>query len=321
MAAVEGAGSTTVVRAWRRGAPALDGPGRDLLLVAAVAIPFAVWDPVAASIASLAAFGLAHTVLELRWVLARFRAVLHGPLLAAMAAMATAIALTRLTGAPKQIEIAAGFALMALVVARLRPAQAAVAATVLALGLVAALRTPAMYGVVLAHLHNTVTGVLLWEWSSDMAEVHRRRFRAGLVACFAAIPALVLLGAADPLLPDAIGASGPTRLLAKAVTPDAWLGTTGGLRLLAVFTFLQLVHYGVWCWLLPRRAPALASPEPPRSAQAALWPAALVATALLALVFATDYATGRTLYTSVATYHAYLEFPIVIVLLGGSRVR
>jgi hypothetical protein len=322
MAAVEGAGRTAVLGVRRRGVPALEGPGRDLILVAAVAIPFAVWNPVVASIVSLAAFGLAHTVLELRWVLARFHSFLSGAFLAALVVPATVIALVRLTGGPKALEIAAGFTLLALAVGqgartgRLQPPAAALAAAALAIGLVAAVRTPGMYGVVLAHLHNTVTGVLLWEWSSDMAEEHRKRFRTGLAACFAVIPALVLLGLADGLLPNSLGADGPTRMLTKGVTPDAWMGTTAGIRLLAVFTFLQLVHYGVWCWLLPRRAPA----PPPDTPIARSWlPAALVATALLALVFATDYATGRTLYTSVATYHAYLEFPVVLVLLGGIR--
>ena len=325
MAVVEGAGYGAAVDVGRRGASALEGPALDLLVVAVFAIPFAVRYPVVASIASLAAFGLAHTFLELRWVLARFRGFIGGPFLAAVCVPATVIAVNRLTGGAKAVEILAGFSLLALAVGqgvrtgRLTPAPATLAAGALVLGLVAALRTPGMYGVVIAHLHNTVTGVLLWEWSSDWAEDARRRFRTGLAVCFAAVPALVLMGAADVLLPDALGSSGPANMLVKGVSPTSWIDTTMGIRVVAVFTFLQLVHYGVWCWLLPRRAPAKAAPT--TAATRTGWIAAtLVATGLLALVFATDYGTGRTVYTSLATYHAYLEFPVVLVLLGGTRV-
>jgi hypothetical protein len=326
MTVVGGADMTAVVRVPRRVVREADPATRDLALVAMVAIPFALRFPIATSIGSLVAFGLAHTFLELRWVLSRFRTVLSGGFLALLFVPATTIALSRLAGGAKAIEIVAGFAVVALAlgqgvrIGRIRPAPAAVGAAALTLGLVLSLRTPGMYGVVLAHLHNTVTGVLLWEWSTD------RRFRTGLIVLFAAVPALVLAGGADMLLPGSLaaGATGPAHMLVAGVAPPAWAATTLGIRLVAVFAFLQVVHYGVWCWLLPKRqrqAGSTAPTAPTASATRAGWIAAAgVATAVLALVFRTDYATGRTLYGSLATYHAYLELPVVVFLLGGSRV-
>ena len=295
------------------------GPGRDLVLVAAVALPLAAAQPVAASIVSLAVFGLAHTFLELRWVLARFRPLLHGRFLAAVCAPATVIAAARLVGAPRPVEVAAGFALLALAVGhgartgRLAPAPTAAAAALLAAGLAVSLRSPVLYGIVLAHLHNLVTGLLLWDWAGEAAG---RRFRLALVAAFAVVPALILAGAFDALLPGAagVGQAGAGKLLAGSVTPHSLTGTALGVRVLAAFAFLQLVHYGVWCWLLPRRSPA-----PPAERRVPWAAVAAFATVVLALVFRADYASGRTLYTSLATYHAYLELPVVLVLLGGAR--
>lgn len=294
--------------------------------MALAAAPLAIAAPIPTSIIALAVFGIGHTVLELRWVLARFRPLFTPGFTAALAVPATAIALARLTGLPRHVEIAAGFGLVALGLAharrtgRLSNTSVLVAGVVLAASLAATLRQPAAYGIVLAHLHNVVTGVLLWHWAPGAATPDgAKRFRAGLVACFAVVPALILSGALDALLPDRLATTGATAILTGAVTPPDWAATTAGIRVVAVFAFLQLVHYGVWCWLLPRRSPAPGATRATRTTRAT--PAVLVfTTAVLALVFATDYAAGRTLYTSIATYHAYLELPVVLVLLGGARV-
>jgi hypothetical protein len=40
---------------------------------------------------------------------------------------------------------------------------------------------------------------------------------------------------------------------------------------------------------------------------------------VLAVLFVSDYAQGRTLYAAFASYHAYLEFPVLLALLFGRR--
>lgn len=321
MAAVNEAGRAALVHTGRRGALVFDDAARDLTFVAAAALPLVLISPVVTSILALATFGLVHTFLELRWVLARFRSFLSGRFLLALLVPASAIAVARLVGAPRPVEIVAGFALLGLGVAqgartgRLSAPAATLAAATLAAALVGSLAATHMYGIVLAHAHNVVTGILLWNWAGDWSHepVRQRRFRTALVVLFAVLPAAVLSGAFDGLLPDRV-----TGIVPSTVSPG-WASPTATVRLMAVFAFLQLVHYGVWCWLLPRRSDTAPLGGPAGRTARATLAAFAVAAGLLALVFSTDLTTGRTLYTSVATYHAYLEFPVVLLLLGGFR--
>lgn len=43
--------------------------------------------------------------------------------------------------------------------------------------------------------------------------------------------------------------------------------------------------------------------------------------AAIAVLFATDYAQGTSLYAAVASYHAYLEFPVLLMLVLGLGPR
>ena len=45
----------------------------------------------------------------------------------------------------------------------------------------------------------------------------------------------------------------------------------------------------------------------------------MVAGGFLAVLFVSDYFAGRALYGALATYHAYLEFPVLLALLIGAR--
>ena len=46
---------------------------------------------------------------------------------------------------------------------------------------------------------------------------------------------------------------------------------------------------------------------------------AWAAGAFLAVLFLSDYFQGRALYGALATYHAYLEFPVLLALLMAPR--
>ena len=43
--------------------------------------------------------------------------------------------------------------------------------------------------------------------------------------------------------------------------------------------------------------------------------AAAAGAVFFAILFVSDYATGRSLYGAVASYHAYLEFPVLLALV------
>jgi hypothetical protein len=80
------------------------------------------------------------------------------------------------------------------------------------------------------------------------------------------------------------------------------------------------MHYFVWVAFLPRFAPeasAAFDARVPWLRGRRLWLVAGGVGALLAVLFVADYTQGRLLYSSFATYHAYLEFPVILALLVG----
>ncbi|MCU7824774.1 hypothetical protein [Kitasatospora sp. DSM 101779] len=297
-------------------------PTAGFVLAAAVALTFALRAPAGLAVLGLATFGILHNVLELRYVSGRFEQVLAGRFLRLLLVLITGIVVCRLLPPgplPHAAEILLAYGLLAaagLQVLRGRPA--ALAAAVLVLGAAAALSLafPAYHFVVLAHLHNLVPLVFLWEWSRRLPR-GRAVFLAVQCGWVLLVPALLLLGALDGVLAPADG--GVARL-AAAYTPPAWLHTSAGLRFVAVFAFLQTMHYVVWVWFLPRHAPdasAAFERRVPLLRGRRAWLLGAGAGAALAVLFATDWAQGKTLYAAVASYHAYLEFPVLLLLVAG----
>jgi len=91
-----------------------------------------------------------------------------------------------------------------------------------------------------------------------------------------------------------------------------------GLRFLVMFAFLQTMHYVVWVGFLPRFAPEAAAAfdaRVPWLRGRRAWAVGIVGGAFLAVRFITDYFQGRALYGAIATYHAYLEFPVLLALI------
>jgi hypothetical protein len=194
---------------------------------------------------------------------------------------------------------------------------------VLAVAVAASLRWPAYHFVVLAHLHNVVPLVFLWDWARRLPTAAARAgFRWVQVLWVLVVPAAILAGAADAWTgPVASGvasfAGDPSRVMA-ATAPPSTVDTVVGVRFLVVFAFLQTMHYVVWVWFLPRYAPDAAAEferRVPALRGRRVWALGLTGAAVLAVVFVLDYAGGRSLYSALATYHAYLEFPVLLALL------
>lgn len=298
----------------------------------AAALVVAVRLPAATTVVGLAVFGIVHNVFELRYVAGRFAGVLAGRLLGALAVLVTGIVLCRLWPAggvaARRAEVVLAYALLAVAWwwARrgvpLRWWSAGV--VVLAAATVVSWRRLDHHFVVLAHLHNVVPLFFVWEWSRRWP-AGRTGFRAVNVAWVVGVPGLILAGVFDGLLGDGAARLGPLgtfapERLAATYAPPGWLDGPFALRLLAVFAFMQTMHYVVWVWLLPRhaadataafdaRVPAL------RGRRAAA--AGVVGAVLLGVLLVSDYRTGRTVYGAVASYHAYLEFPVLLALLLG----
>src|SRR6266542_3409884 len=259
---------------------------------AAVALVVALRAPLATTVLGLIGFGVLHNVLELRYVAGRFAGVLSGRLLGLLAVLVTGIVACRLL-VLRTPEILLAYGVLAAGVLFAGRAVVSRLAGLAGLGvaLTASLSWPAYHFVVLAHLHNVVPLVL--------AGVFDRLITAGpsTVVAFAGTPAAV----AGPVTPPAV---------------------TIGLRFLVVFAFLQTMHYVVWVGFLPRYAPdATAAFEArlPWLRGWRPWVLAGAAAAVLAVLFVSDDAQGRTLYAAFASYHAYLEFPVLLALLFAQR--
>jgi hypothetical protein len=293
---------------------------------AAVALLLALTLPVATTVFGLILFGILHNFFELRYVIGRFGPLLGRSMLGVAFGSISAIVIVRLVSGGAWgagAEVAIGFGLVGLVLSW-RLWRRSTAALVALLSLVAgaaalALSDTSLYFVVLAHLHNIVPLCFLWEWSRDAP--HRGLFRAVQLGWVALIPLGILLGGCDGVLqPDLISGSalaGSAIDVAAPYTPPLWRGSELAMRMLTLFAFLQTMHYFTWCVFFPRvepsRGPALLSS---RAAYAVLG----YVVVSLAAIFIWDYSTGRSLYLSLAAYHAYLEYPVLLILiLGGLK--
>lgn len=314
-----------------------------MLVAAALAMVLAVRVPLAVTVLGLILFGVLHNVLEIRYVAGRFAGLLTGRFVALLLILISGIVLCRTIGmlVPavfRPAEIAIGYLVLAVgcwiglrqdgrspvpLVARL---------TVLAGAAVLSFAFPDYHFVVLTHLHNLVPLVFLWDWATRLpTPAGRRAFRATQVLWIVIVPTLILLGVFDLAIMNDPGVvqrfvGDGSRVIAATAPPltsyDAATATTVGLRFLVMFAFMQTMHYVVWVGFLPRFAPDAAArfdAKVPWLRGRRAWLVGIAGGALLAVVFAADYFQGKALYSALASYHAYLEFPVLLALLIGVR--
>ncbi len=306
-----------------------------LLVLTAVGLSLAIalGAPIATAVIGLILFGILHNLLEIRYVMGRFSGLLGRPFLELLLALISGIVVCRLLagviGRPAQLaEIVLGYAILAAAARHGLDGRRRVAAWV-GIGAAAAvsLTFPTYHFVVLTHLHNVVPLFFLWEWSRRITSRRgRQAFRAVHLLWVVAIPAVILLGlldgslSVDPGIVRSVVGDGQTVLAASA--PPGASATVLGMRFLTVFAFMQTMHYVVWVALLPRVAPdasAAFEARVPWVTGPRLWAAGFVAAALFAVLFGLDFAQGKALYAALASYHAYLELPVLLALLVGAR--
>src|SRR5262249_46848398 len=129
-----------------------------------------------------------------------------------------------------RLEIVVSYGLLAVALLwvlrrRRRPLAASLATVTVAA--VLSLSHSAFHFVVLTHLHNIVPLFFLWEWSRRVtSRLAGAAFRAAQLGWVVVIPAFILLGAFDGLLPpnltlgtQIVGSAGP---IAELYTPPAW---------------------------------------------------------------------------------------------------
>jgi hypothetical protein len=310
-------------------------PSAWLALAAVAALTLALRVPVATAVLGLVVFGALHNVLELRYVTGRFDTVLAGPFLALLVALVTGVMVCRLLppgNGSRAAEIGLSYVLLAAACVRSlahRKGWLTLAVAVLAFAATVSFAFPAYHFVVLSHLHNVVPLFFLWEWSATLRPGRRGLFRGVNVGWVLVVPGLILSGLFDPVLraaPAALGGLGSFEVagLVRTYAPPSLVPTGMGVRFLVVFAFMQTMHYVVWVGVLPRFAPEAAArfdARVPVLRGGRAWLLGLGLAGLLAVAFLIDYASGKSLYAAAASYHAYLEFPVLLALVFASGVR
>lgn len=286
---------------------------------------------------SLAAFGLAHVLSELRYVDERFGPRLGRTVRWQMGGMLALVVggrgatLGGLVGAetwrPIELGLVAALALTSL--PRLRAARPA--AALLALGAAAALVAGAVWApiatlLVLAVAHNlTPVGFL----AERLRGAERRRLLlgcAGLVAGAALIATgwpvrwLEHVGLWRPALSLLPGAGTLDQHLGQYV-PRAWHAWPVAVPLFSAAVYLQCLHYGAVLHLLPRLGGGGAAAE-----TVVNWPARAVFLGVIAAAglllfggFVVSFTDARAVYSLAAAVHAWIEIPILLVALAPAE--
>jgi len=309
---------------------------RALLILGAFAL-LAAGAPLASYTVSLALFGGAHILTELRYVEARFGRgpLLRAPLLLGLGlggvALLRALKATGLWSDVTVPELLLVALLSALALPTLR--EAGPRALVVGLGvtgglLVALALDPIVLLFVLAAAHNwTPLGFL----AEALPRPHRRRaLGLGLIA-FVALPLLLLTGLPGALVGGSPAAAlswpsaGPLSAQLGAYLPRAQHGADWATAAFSALTYAQLVHYAVVIGVLPRLAPGgPAAPSVIGLSRLSTHTFVGLVT-LLSLVgavgYALDFSQARLWYGVVAAVHAWIELPALLVALAPALSR
>lgn len=283
--------------------------------------------PLAVYTVTLALFGLAHVASEFAYVDRRFGSRLGTGVVARLAVLLPAVAAARAAGVFGLLPVTTALtielalvALLALSVAGGSGRQRGLAVIAgLGLGVATAL-APFGTAVFLAITHNFTPLGFLWE-----ATVGRRRRRVmGLaVAGFIGLPLLVATGLPRLWLGfegagiDPMATGGLMRHL-HVYVPEAWRQGPRAIDLFAASVVAQGAHYLAVIVILPlmqgRSAKGLL-PWPPAWAFAGL---VVLGTMVACLGFLDDFAGTRGLYGIAASVHAWVEIPLLVMILGGA---
>ena len=283
-------------------------------LVAAVAWPLFTYA------FTLAAFGLAHVLSELRYLTLRFGERVGARLGEKLVAACGVIALGRVArqlgllsaSQGTVLELAIGLALCLAVVPLLARRSAPALGLGLALGLGIAV-SPIHTLLVIAVLHNLTPLALL----ADAAPSHRRReVVAWASVVFVLVPLVVLSGiprlalAGLGMVAPELGATvwGPIDQHMRAYLPPEVLTRDWALPAFSACVFLQCAHYLAVIDVLPRTLPARSDRWFSR-----LVPA-LAAAAFVA--FALDFSGSRGWYGVIAAVHAWIELPLLLIAVA-----
>lgn len=290
--------------------------------IAAVAFPLLVYST------SLAVFGLAHALVELRVLDRRYRVRLGtGPwrwvALALLFVFVVRIA-ANLGLCPRGLAhilelvggVAATIAVVPWLVARheIAAGSATLVAAVLVCGAVLA---PLPTLLVLAVLHNLTPWPLLLDGLEARARARARTIGA---VVFLVVPAVIVTGVPYRLL-AAVGVTSPeTTMLPTGPLFDQFAAFWGpppldyptlALHVFSACAYLQCAHYVSVLLLLP------SSSDAARNVSGRTVGVLVGVGAAIGVAYAIDFADARAWYGTIAGVHAWAEFPALLVVWAG----
>lgn len=323
-----------------RPAPAALVPAWGIAALVALAMFASVAAPLLTYGTTLAVFGGAHVVTELRYVDGRFGPRLGSRLRAGLVGLLAVVVLLRLGKAlqwwsgtlPLRIELVVILLLGLLVlpwVLRAGPMRAALGLGALGLLGVGLVVSPAATILSLAVLHNwTPLGFL----AEALPAENRHRRLGGALLVFFGLPALVASGL-PALALQSLGASwpelrifdsGPLARNLGVYLPSDWHEASWALDLFRAAVFAQCLHY-IWViGVLPGLAPPSTGQRPwlrLADLDGRRFALAVVGLSLIGLVgWGDDFHGSRAWYGLVAAVHAWIEVPLLLLALAtGSR--
>lgn len=295
--------------------------------IAAVALPLATYT------VTLALFGLAHVVAELRYVDARFSPRLGASVRGGLAVLLVGVVGVRLlrlagflaTEDSLHWEMAVIVGLIAVVLPSLLRRGIVYAAVGVVAGvalLIADRGDPITAFVVLGLLHNiTPVGFL----AECLRGRPRRQAMAVCAVVFGVIPLIIATGmprmalagaVVDDFSPFAVGSLSQHLYV---YVPPAVTATPWAVHLFSAAVFLQCMHYAVVVGVLPQLDPRVWG----RPASTLPWPGrgtlALITATLAGLLlagFAWSFTDARSWYGVIASVHAWIELPLLLVALA-----
>jgi len=306
-------------------------PGWTIALVSTASLVAAVLFPLLTYSLTLAAFGIAHVVAELRYVDQRFTARTPRAPLLLITALLAGVVVARLLSISKVVdadttrivELLLVCALAAVPLPMLLDRGGARAATglLVSASLVVALAVSPLVGMLaLAVVHNaTPVGFLV----ESAPPARRLPVLTGALAVFVGVPALIATGL-PAALADALALRAPEASILdvgaladhlSVYLPPAVRTLASAEHIFSGIVFAQCMHYLVVIHVLPRFIDDGARPI-------VRWPSPRVFVALLILVsgafligFTRDFGGARSVYGVFAAVHAWIEIPILLYAL------
>lgn len=292
----------------------------------------AIMAPLATYTVTLAAFGLPHVLSELRYIDRRFGRRIARHILLPVAVLLPFIVAMRACVVfhlvSPELDVPAelgGVTMLALACARGSFSQKAVALLVAGVLGGATALAPFTTAVSLAMLHNLTPLGFLWQIAP---RANRRRLMAGAAFAFIGLPLLVATGWPHKALDALLGSlpifdplhAGPLKAHLFVYVPSQFVATPQAIDFFTASVVAQGAHYASVIVILPLLLHRL----DPRARGLVAWPSGIwfallcIGAATLGLARSLDgFAQARALYGIVASIHAWIEIPVLIVALTG----